>query len=199
MEPLTVAAPNVIEPLLALNVPSFIKLPSIPILVECAVSVPEMVTLFNVVVEEPSMVVVPLNVVVPLLCVYVPLLTQLLAIFIFAEGPVSAPDMVMLLKVFVLEPLIAVVPLNVTVPLLCVNDPSLIQLPATFMFADEGPVSVPEMLRLLNELVVDPLMLVVPLNVTVPLLCVNVPLFTQLRATFIFAEDPISVPEIVML
>ena len=85
-------------------------------------------------------------------------------------APVSVPLIVTFLNPVVLLPPTELVPLKVTVPLLLVKVPLLDQFPATFIFADDGPVSVPEMVRLLNELVEPPEMVDVPLNVTVPLL-----------------------------
>ncbi len=111
-------------------------------------------------------------------------------------GAVKAPEIVRFLNELVEAPLMAVVPLKVTVPLLWVNVPLLAQLPATFMLAADGPVNAPEMVRLLKDVVDEPLMVDVPLKVTVPLLFVNVPLLTQLPATFMLAADgAVKVPE----
>ena len=85
-------------------------------------------------------------------------------------------------------------PLNVTVPPLAVNVPESDQFPATFMLA-AGAVRAPEMVILLNELVLEPLMAVVPLNTTVPLLFVNTPESAKLPETFIVPLGAIRVPD----
>jgi len=126
----------------------------------------------------------------------VPALTQLPATFIFAAGAVNVLNAAIsrLLKEFVLAPVIAVVPSKVTVPPLAVKVPALIQLPATFMFA-AGAVSVLDaaISRLLKELVLAPVIAVVPSKVTVPPLAVKVPALTQLPAIFIFAAGAVNV------
>jgi hypothetical protein len=101
-----------------------------------------------------------------------------------------------LLKEFVLAPVIVVVPSKVTVPELLLNVPALTQLPPTFIFA-AGAVNVLDaaMSRLLKELVLAPLIVVVPSKVTVPPLAVKVPALTQLPPTFIFAAGAVSVLE----
>jgi len=150
----------------------------------------------KVFVLPPLIAVVPSKVTVPPLAVKVPALTQLPATFMFAAGVVNVLDAAIsrLLKELVLPPLIVVVPLKVTVPPLGVKVPALTQLPATFMFA-AGAVSVLEeaMSILLKELVLPPLIVVVPSKVTVPPLAVKVPALTQLPATFMFAAGAVSV------
>jgi len=145
----------------------------------------------------PVIAVVPSKVTVPLFALKVPALIQLPATFISPLGAVrvSAVIMSMLLKEVLLAPVIAVVPSKVTVPPLAVKVPALTQLPATFIFAFKGPVNVLEaaISRLLNELVLAPVIAVVPSKVTVPPLAVNVPTFTQLPATFIFAAGAVNV------
>jgi len=79
----------------------------------------------------------------------------------------------------------AAVPLKVTVPLLGIKVPLFIQLPATFILAEDGPVKEleDEIVRLLNELVEEPLMVVVPSKLIVLVPAVNVPLLIQLPPT----------------
>ena len=76
------------------------------------------------------------------------------------------------------------VPFKVTVPELWVKVPEFEKFPATFMFAEEGAVKEPEMVRLLNELVELPEIAVVPSNVAVPERAVKAPEFAQLPAMF---------------
>ena len=76
------------------------------------------------------------------------------------------------------------VPSKVIVPELWVKVPEFEKFPATFIFAEEGAVKEPEIVRLLNELVEVPEIAVVPLNVTVPERAVNAPEFAQLPAMF---------------
>jgi len=85
-------------------------------------------------------------------------------------------------------------PLKVTVPLFAVKVPALDQLPATFIFA-VGAVSVLDtaISRLLKELVLAPVIAVVPSKVTVPLFALKVPALTQLPATFMFAFETVTV------
>ena len=66
--------------------------------------------------------------------------------------------------------------MKVTVPPLAVNVPALDQLPATFIFV-AGAVNVLDaaMVRLLKELILAPLIAVVPSKVTVPLRALKVP------------------------
>mgnify|MGYP001571877165 CR=1 FL=1 len=71
----------------------------------------------------------PLNINVPLLWLNVPELLKFPAIFIFPAGAVNVPVTLMFLKLLVALPLIAVAPLNVSVPLLLLNVPLLVQLP----------------------------------------------------------------------
>ena len=137
----------------------------------------------------------PLKVTVPLFAVKVPALDQLPATFIFAVGAVSVLDTAIsrLLNELVLPPLIAVVPLNVTVPLFALKVPALAQLPLTFMFALGAVKLLDEaMLMLLKESVPAPLIAVVPSKVTVPPLPLKVPALPQLPATFIFAAGAVS-------
>jgi len=88
------------------------------------------------------------------------------------------------------------VPFKVTVPLLALKVPALTQLPATFIFA-AGAVNVLDaaMSRLSNELVLPPLIVVVPSKFTVPELLVNVPAFAQLPETFNVLVGAIKVPD----
>ena len=118
---------------------------------------------------------VPVQVKVPLKVWVVP------AVKVIVCGAVK----VRLLKVALPETA-CVAPFKVTVPELWVKVPELEKFPATFIFAEDGAVSVlePEMVRLLNELVELPEIAVVPLKVTVPERAVNAPLFAQLPATF---------------
>ena len=90
-------------------------------------------------------------------------------------------------------------PLKVTVPLFAVKVPALDQLPATFIFA-VGAVSVLDtaISRLLKELVLAPVIAVVPSKVTVPLFALKVPALTQLPATFMFAFGAVNVLDAVM-
>ena len=87
-------------------------------------------------------------------------------------------------------------PLKVTVPLFAVKVPALDQLPATFIFA-VGAVSVLDtaISRLLNELVLPPLIAVVPLKFTVPPLAVKVPALAQLPETFNVLVGAVNVPD----
>ena len=91
------------------------------------------------------MAVVPEKVTVPLLAVKVPELFQLPPTFMLAFGAVRLPVITMFLNVLMLALLMAVVPLNVTVPLLALKVPELNQLPPTFMLA-LGAVSAPVIL-----------------------------------------------------
>ena len=131
--------------------------------------------------------------------VNVPASLQLPVTFIFPLGAVRLPEIVMLLNVSVLLPLIVVVPLNVTVPPFALKVPALIQLPATFIFA-AGAVSVLDetMSMLLKELVLPPLIVVVPSNVTVPPFALKVPKLTQLPETFMFAAGAVNVLDAAM-
>jgi len=147
----------------------------------------------------PLITVVPSNVTVPELLVKAPELTQLPATFMFAAGAVRLLDEAIskLLKELVLAPLIAVEPSKVTVPLFALKVPALIQLPPTFMFAFSGAVNVLEaaISRLLNELVLPPLIAVVPLKFTVPPLAVKVPALAQLPETFNVLVGAVNVPD----
>ena|ERR1039457_768147 len=112
--------------------------------------------------------------------------------------PVSEyPDvMERLLKVIVEVPLIVDVPVKLTVPELWLNVPLHNQFPATPIVDDAGPVSVfPElMIRLLTVGEERPLMVVVPLHVMVPPLCIKVPLFIQLSFRIrVFTADAMNV------
>ena len=87
-----------------------------------------------------------------------------------------------------------------TVPLLWVNVPLLLQLPATFIVAAGGPISVPEIITLLNEFTEAPLMVVVPSKVTEPVPELKVPELFQLPFTLKATPLPeLSVPIIVRL
>ena len=77
----------------------------------------------------------------------------------------------------------APVPVKATVPLLCVKVPLLLQFPVIFIVAEVGPVSVPVMVMLLKVLAPEPLMVVVPSKITVPVFGVKVPLLTKLAET----------------
>ena len=63
------------------------------------------------------------------------------------DGEVKAdePAIIRLLKVCVALPLIVVVPLNVTDPLLCVKIPLFVQFPTTFILLLIGPTNVDEL------------------------------------------------------
>ncbi len=71
--------------------------------------------------------------------------------------------------------------------------PELVQLPATFIFAEEGAVRVPVIFILLNVVTLDPLTVVAPLNVVVLVFAVKVPEFAQFPASVIEFEPAISV------
>ena len=114
----------------------------------------------------------------------VPLLVKA-PVMIGALGKVRVPlETVILLNVVLELPAIAVVPLKVTVPELCVKVPLLVRVPKS--------VSVPEgAARLLVELIVillnvkgsEPLIIDVPLKITVPEPGVNVPSLIQFAFT----------------
>lgn len=87
-------------------------------------------------------------------------------------------------------------PVKVTVPELCVNVPLLVQLPATLIFV-AWPVNVlvAAIVTLLNEVMLEPLIVLIPSNVTVPELCVNVPAVRdQLPPTDKFPDVEVNVP-----
>ena len=57
--------------------------------------------------------------------------------------------------------------------------PLLLQFPVIFIEAEDGPVRVPEIVKLLKVLADDPLIVDVPSKITVPVLGVKVPLLTK--------------------
>lgn len=119
-----------------------------------------------------------MNKTVPVDRLNVPLFVKLPARF-NDDGEFSIPDMVMWLKLGVDEPEMLVVPLNTIVPEELLNVPLSVKLPATFT-VPLGAVRVPEIVTLLNEHVLEPLIVVVPPKVTVPEPEFKVPLFARL-------------------
>ena len=84
------------------------------------------------------------------------------------------------------------VPLNTTVPEFELKVPALlVHAPATFMLPT-GAVSVPVKVRLLNELVLAPEIVVVPLKVTVPEPGVKVPSFARFPEIVTIADGRIN-------
>ena len=94
-----------------------------------------------------------------------------------------------------LDPVIAVVPLKVTVPLPAKKVPELFQLPLIFILA-LGAVKDPVITIFLNVLILEPPITVVPLNVSVPLLAIKVPELSQLPPTFMLALGAVKEPVI---
>ena len=90
------------------------------------------------------------------------------------------------------------VPETVTVPVPQLNAPLFVHVPATFMLA-AGAVRIFEMVRLLNVLTPEPEITLVPLNVTVPPLALNVLLFIQLPDTLMLRAGAVRVPVMVTL
>jgi len=201
---IAVVPSKVTVPALLLNVPALTQLPETFMFAFGAVNVLDaaMLILLKELVLAPVIAVVPSKVTVPPLAVKVPALTQLPATFIFAFGAVSVLEAAIsrLLKELTLAPVIAVEPSNVTVPPFALKAPALTQLPPTFIFTFNGPVSVLEaaISRLLKELILAPLIAVEPSKVTVPPLAVKVPALTQLPATFMSPLDAVKVFDAVM-
>ena len=136
---------KVTVPLPALNVPELFQLPPTFILAFGAVRLPVMTIFLNVLMVAPLITVVPLNVTVPLFALKAPELNQLPVTFMLALGAVKLPVILMLLNVSSLLPVMAVVPLNSTVPPLALKAPELVQLPATSI-SMLGAVNVPVIL-----------------------------------------------------
>ena len=189
---------NVTVPVPQLNVPLFVHVPATFMLALGAVNVPAMVMLLKALALEPEIALVPLKVMVLVPQVNMPLFIQLPDTLMLAAGAIKVFVMVTLLKKFVLEPDIVVVPLNVTVPVPQMNVPELDQLPATFMLA-LGAVRIFEMVMLLKALALEPEITLVPLNVTVPPLALNVLLFIQLPDTLMLRAGAVRVPVMVTL
>ena len=124
--------------------PLFRKLPAMFIEPAGAVSVFWMSIVLNAVTLDPLMVVLPLKSRVPLLWLNVPLFIQFAATLTgTVSWLVSVPEMVILLKLDVLEPLIVEVPLKITFELLWLKEPLFAKLPAIPMLATPA-VSVPD-------------------------------------------------------
>ncbi|MBL4735806.1 MAG: hypothetical protein JKY18_10820 [Flavobacteriales bacterium] len=142
----------------------------------------------------------PMKSIVELLCVKVPVLTQFPSrLTVSFRGPTSVPEMVILLNEVFVVPEIVSVPLNSTVPELCANVPLFTQFLAMFM-VPAGAVRVPLITTSKKDVVEDPLTVVVKLKSIAPLLCVKVPLFTQLPLTrTVSLSIPRRVPVIVTL
>ena len=112
---------------------------------------------------------------------------------------VPVPLIVMLLKLVAVEPPMVDVPLNTTVPVPAVNVPALlVQMPATFILP-AGAVSVPVKVRLLNELVLAPDIVVVPAKVTVPVPGVKVPSLTRFPTMLIVPDGRVNVFPVVIV
>ena len=115
----------------------------------------------------------PLKVTVPVLELKLPVTAQLPDTFMFPFGAVKLPVIDTLLNVLTLLPLIAVVPLNTTVPALALNAPEFAQLPDTFKFFDEEVMLPDVMLRLATLMSPEEPVKTPPLIVKPPLkLCV---------------------------
>ena len=192
---------NVTVPPFALNVPALAQLPATFMFPLGAVRVLEaaMTILPKERLPLPLITVEPSKVTVPPFPLNVPALTQRPPISRFPGGAVRAlaAAIEILLKEFMLAPLIVVVPLNVTVPPLALKVPALTQLPATFMFPLgavrllDAPISMP-----LKESSLLPLIVVVPSNVTVPLFALKVPELIQLPESIRFPLGAVNIPDV---